>query len=204
MTLTVIDLLLWHQLETFDKWLFTKINSQFTNSFFDYLMPYLRNSNYWIPLYLFLFFFVVLNFKTNGWWWCLFFLCLISLTDIISSRFFKDVVERVRPCNDIDMFSHIRLLVACPAGYSFTSSHAANHFGMASFFFFTFRHIISKWAWMPFVWAFFIVYAQVYVGVHYPLDVLGGAALGMLIAWTLALFFNKRFGFANFDKQQIA
>jgi membrane-associated phospholipid phosphatase len=102
------------------------------------------------------------------------------------------------------MFSHIRLLVACPAGYSFTSSHAANHFGMASFFFFTFRHIISKWAWMPFVWAFFIVYAQVYVGVHYPLDVLGGAALGMLIAWTLALFFNKRFGFANFDKQQIA
>ncbi len=98
----------------------------------------------------------------------------------------------------------VRLLVPCSGSYSFTSSHATNHFGMAAFFFFTFRHFLKYWAWIPFVWAFLVVYAQIYVGIHYPLDIIGGAGLGIALAWMVASFFNKRFGLINFDNQQVA
>ena len=193
---------MWQTLESADRWLFKLINSGLTNDAFDYIMPYLRNSNYWLPLYLFLLLFITLNFGKKGWWWCLFFICVVSLSDIFSSRFFKYYFERIRPCNEIDMIDQVRLLVRCPGGYSFTSSHATNHFGMAAFFFFTFRHFLKHWAWLPFVWAFFVVYAQIYVGVHYPLDIIGGGILGASIAWVLASIFNKRFGLINFDNQQ--
>lgn len=195
-------LLLLNQLELLDKWLFSKINSQYTNIAFDYFMPYLRNSVYWAPLYLFLLVFVTINFKAKGGWWCVIFLCLIAMTDIVSSHLFKDTFERVRPCNDPSFFLNVRLLVRdCPFGYSFTSSHAANHFGMAAFFFFTFRTLFKRWAWIAFIWAAMIGYAQIYVGVHYPSDIAGGGLLGVFFGSMLALFFNKRFGMVNFDKQ---
>ena len=69
------------------------------------------------------------------------------------------------------------------------------------FFYFTMRHYIPKWAWVAWLWAFSIAYAQVYVGIHYPLDVIGGAVLGVLFGSFMAMFFNRKFGFANFDTQ---
>jgi len=96
-----------------------------------------------------------------------------------------------------------RLLNECSGGYSFISNHAANHFGMASFFYITFRKIIPKWAWLGFLWAALIAYSQVYVGVHYPLDVFCGALLGIFSGIITGRVFNKRFGFAIFDKQPI-
>ncbi|TAL41866.1 MAG: phosphatase PAP2 family protein [Chitinophagaceae bacterium] len=201
MILLEAQLSLLQKLELWDKWLFVKINSQMTNPFLDNIMPYLRNSFYWAPLYLFLLLFAVLNFKGRGWWWVVLFLCTVSMTDIISSRVFKEVFERLRPCQDPDFYTYVRLLVnRCSAGYSFTSSHAANHFGMATFFFFTARHLIGKWAWLAFFWAAAISYAQIYVGVHYPFDVLGGALLGVVFGLFMGMFFNKRFGFATFGK----
>ncbi len=188
------------RLEIWDKWLFVLINSRLTNPFFDSIMPYLRSSSYWAPLYLFLFVFVVINFKGKGLWWSLFFLCTVSLTDIVSSRVFKEAFERLRPCQDPDFFNYVRLLVnRCSGGYGFTSSHAANHFGMAAYFFITFRHILKPWVWIGMAWAIIISYAQIYVGVHYPSDVIGGAILGAVFGVSLGLFFNKRFGFAIFD-----
>ena len=164
-------------------------------------MPYLRNSYYWTPLYLFLLLFVIINFKGRGWWWVLIFLCTVSLTDIISSRILKEVFERLRPCQDPDFMGYVRLLVdQCSGGSSFTSSHAANHFGMATFFFITFRHLFKKWAWLVFIWAAAVGYAQVYVGVHYPGDVLGGAVAGILMGSLTGVFFNKRYGIAIFGK----
>ena len=94
---------------------------------------------------------------------------------------FKHGFERLRPCNDPEFTDHVRLVIKhCGGGYSFLSNHAANHFGMAVFFFITLRHVFRKWAWLVFVWAGLIAFAQVYVGVHYPLDVLCGALLGMV------------------------
>jgi membrane-associated phospholipid phosphatase len=190
------------QLKTWDQWLFMKLNSQWTNSFFDNILPFTRESALWAPLYLFLLLFITINFKGKGWWWALLFICTVSLTDIISSRVFKNGFQRLRPCSDPQFMMHVRLLVNyCSGGYGFTSSHAANHFGIATFFYFTLRHVIGRWALIGFFWAAIICYAQVYVGVHYPLDIVGGAILGICFGLFTGMIFNKRFGFVNFGRQ---
>lgn len=202
MSILQIMLSLSQKLVQFDQWLFKVINTHGTNKLFDLVMPYIREPLYWVPLYLFILVFAVYNFGKKAGWWSLLFLCTFALTDMVSSRVFKEAFHRLRPCNDPDFASQVRLLLhECGAGYSFTSSHAANHFGMATFFYITMRRYIGKWALLGFPWAFMICYAQVYVGIHYPFDVLGGAGLGVLFGLFTGLFFNRKFGFANFDKQ---
>jgi len=192
----------WQKLVQWDQHLFEKINVDWANPFFDAVMPFLRNSLSWVPLYMFLLVFVLMNFKVKGIWWAVLFLSTIALTDMTGTYVFKHAFERLRPCSDPDFADHVRLLLKhCAGGYSFTSNHAANHFGMAAFFFVTFRHLLKKWAWVGLLWAALIAYAQVYVGVHYPLDVICGGLLGLAFGITTGTFFNKRFGFAIFENQ---
>ncbi len=195
----------WQKLVEWDQSLFEKINGDWANSFFDTVMPFLRNSINWAPLYLFLLVFVLMNFKVKGIWWAVLFLSTVALADMTGTYVFKHGFDRLRPCNDPNFADHVRLLLKhCAGGSSFTSNHAANHFGMAAFFFVTFRHLFKKWAWFGLFWAAAIAYAQVYVGVHYPLDVFCGALLGLAFGITTGTFFNKRFGFAIFDNQPAA
>jgi undecaprenyl-diphosphatase len=192
----------WQKIIQWDKSLFEKINGDWANPFFDAVMPFLRNSLSWVPLYMFLLVFVLMNFKVKGIWWALLFLSTVALTDMVGTYVFKHGFERLRPCSDPDFVDHVRLVLKqCAGGYSFTSNHAANHFGMATFFFVTFRHLIKKWVWVGLFWAACICYAQVYVGVHYPLDVIVGALLGLAFGISTGTIFNKRFGFAIFDNQ---
>ncbi len=184
---------IWQRLELWDRAFFIKVNGEWTNPVFDAVLPFLRSPVYWAPLYLFLLVFITLNFRSRGLWWALFFLCTFAVADMISSRLIKEVVERIRPCNDPTMEGHVRLLVACGSGHSFTSTHAVNHFALATFFFISFRQILPKWAWIGFVWAFAVIYAQVYVGIHYPLDVLSGAVIGILIGMITGKFFIRQF-----------
>lgn len=191
----------WEKLQQWDKWLFVQINTYSANSFFDAIMPVIRNPLYWAPLYIFLFLFVLLNFKTKGVWWFVLFLSTIALTDLTGTYVFKHTFHRLRPCSDPNFFNHVRLLLKQCGGYSFVSNHAANHFGMAAFFFVTFRHHFRKWVWVAVLWAACIAFAQVYVGIHYPTDVLAGALLGIIFGSIIGVFFNKRFGFVIFDNQ---
>lgn len=191
------------ELVNIDRSVFITLNSEWTNSFFDAVLPWMRNSLTWIPLYVFLLFFVTLNFKIKSWWWVLLFIVTVALTDMMGTYLIKHNFERLRPCRDPEFAHFVRLLVNnCSGGYSFTSNHAANHFGMAAFFYMTFRNLLPKLAWIGFLWAGIIAYAQVYVGVHYPSDVLGGALLGLAVGSFTGSFFNKRFGFAIFEQQQ--
>jgi membrane-associated phospholipid phosphatase len=190
------------RLKEWDQWLFIKINSVLINPVFDGLMPFLRNGTYWAPLYLFLFVLAVVNFRSKGGWWIIFFIATVALTDMTGTYIFKHNIERIRPCRDPDFYIHVRLLLEhCAGGYSFTSNHAANHFGMATFFFVTFYPVIKKWAWIAFAWAALIAYAQIYVGVHYPLDILAGTLIGLLAGALTGKLFNKRYGFTIFDNQ---
>jgi undecaprenyl-diphosphatase len=195
----------WQKLLQWDQSLFVKINSDWTNPVFDTIMPLLRNSACWVPLYMFMLVFVLLNFKVKGLWWVVFFLCTIALTDMTGNYVFKYGFERLRPCSDPDFFGPVRMLLKnCPAGYSFISNHAANHFGIAIFFIVTFHRVFKKLAWVALPWAAAICYAQIYVGVHYPLDVLAGTMLGVVFGISTGTIFNKRFGFAIFDNQPAA
>ena len=125
---------LWQKLDAWDKKLFVVLNGKWTNSFFDTVLPYFRDSVFWAPLYLFALVFIAVNYGKKGWWWSLAFVCTIAIADIVSSRVFKVSFERLRPCQDPFFFDQVRLLLKhCSSSYSFTSSHAANHFGMAAF-----------------------------------------------------------------------
>jgi undecaprenyl-diphosphatase len=90
------------------------------------------------------------------------------------------------------MNEKVRLLLDhCSGGFSFTSSHAANHFGLAMFLFISLNPLFKKYTWLFFVWAAMIAYAQVYVGVHYPVDVLAGAIIGLLVGKLNGNIFKK-------------
>ncbi|SHN77818.1 phosphatase PAP2 family protein [Chitinophaga sp. CF418] len=172
--------------------LFFYINNVWRNSVLDAIVPWLREPYVWAPLYLFLLLFVTINYGWKGFWWIVFFLVTFGLADQASLHI-KEAVGRLRPCRDPLMQHFVRVLVVyCPGSGSFTSSHAANHFALSTFCFLTFRHISKLYASLFFVWASLICYAQVYVGVHYPLDVIGGGILGIMIGTLSAGFFQRR------------
>jgi len=186
----------WHWLDQADKQLFLKINTQWTNSSLDHILPWYRDSNTWIPLYLFLLLFTAINYKNKIWPWLLFIAVTATLSDQISSNFFKNFFDRPRPCNDLIMQLQGRLLLnRCPSSFSFTSSHATNHFAAAMFLFLTLKSSFKNWTYLFFFWAGSISYAQIYVGVHYPLDILGGTIVGCSVGYLTGTFYNKRFAF---------
>jgi undecaprenyl-diphosphatase len=188
----------------FDKWLFTKINQTESNSFFDFLLPIVRQPLTWIPLYLFLIVFAILNFPQKALSWIMGLVVTVTITDSISSHIIKPAIGRLRPCNDPKLVDHIRLLIDhCGQNGSFTSSHATNHFGIAAFLFFTLKNIWGNYTALFFLWAALISYAQVYVGVHFPFDVIGGMILGILIGWMTSKVYIKKFGQIIYnDKKQ--
>ncbi len=175
-----------------DQWLFRLINTEWHNSFFDFLMPVLREKKNWIPLYLAV---AIFSFFKMPWKRAILFIGFAGITvgiaDTLSSKIIKPAVERPRPCRDCDDgICNQRLLVNCGGGYSFTSSHAVNHFAIAAFFHLS---LLSFWkgkGGLWYFWAASIAFAQVYVGVHYPFDVLAGTAIGFFIGLAMASLFQ--------------
>ncbi|MFY0253871.1 phosphatase PAP2 family protein [Chitinophaga sp. 30R24] len=172
--------------------LFFHINGQWHNAFLDVVMPFLREPYVWAPLYLFLALFVTINYGWKGLFWIMFFLLCFGVADQ-TSLYLKGAVGRVRPCRDPVVSHFTRLLVMyCPGSGSFTSNHAANHFALATFCFITLKSAFRRYTWLFFAWAASIGYAQIYVGVHYPLDVFGGAIMGIIIGLLAGSFFQRR------------
>ena len=185
----------WQLVQPVDTWLLTHINQDWSNSFLDTVLPYLRETLFWVPLYAFLLLFVTMNFGAKGLWWVVAVVICAALSDLISSKLIKTNIIRLRPCRDAVIAQQIRFFVNyCPSSSSFTSSHATSHFAQAMFFYCTLKHIMGKWAWIFFAWAFSIAYTQVYVGVHYPFDVFCGSLLGCGIGFAIVKLFNKQIG----------
>lgn len=181
-----------------DRQLFTKLNGEWHSAFFDSFFPILRTSQTSYVLYIFLFAFVLINADKNRWWWLLFLVLTAVLTDFVSSDLIKENFQRLRPCNDESLIPPARFLLSYrPQSSSFTSSHAVNHFGLAAFFYFTLRHYFKNWSLLFFLWAGSICYAQIYVGVHFPLDVAVGACIGFLFGYLSARSFNKHYGLVH-------
>ncbi len=165
-----------------DQYLFSLINGEWTNGFMDYILPIWRDKYFWIPVYFFIVFYMIFNYGKKGYWFVLFLLLTVASTDMASSQLIKKSVQRLRPCRAPEI-SGERVLVTCGHGYSFTSSHAANHFAISMFLIFTLAGRYKKVLPLCLFWAISVAYGQVYVGVHFPLDVLCGALLGGLIAY---------------------
>lgn len=191
----ILTISLWQKLDEFDKWLFIKLNSKLANPFFDAVLPFLRESFFWAPFYIFILAFILINYSKKGAWWGLAFILTVSVTDMLGTYVFKQNFQRLRPCQDPVFLDHVRLVIKqCAGGYSFLSNHAANHFGLATFMVLTFKSVLGQWIYLLYLWALLISFAQIYVGVHYPLDIAGGSILGILVGSLSAWMFHKYAG----------
>lgn len=185
-----MPLLKW--LDHLDRSLFVLIQHGSDNAL-DKIIPPLREPLIWIPLYAFMAWYVIRYWKWQAW---LAFIILtvltVSITDSLTAQVLKPLFARPRPCHDPVMATYLRGLVGCGGLYSLPSNHAANHFGLAAFWFYSIRFINgNKWWWL-WIWAALVCYAQVYVGKHYPFDVLVGGILGTLIGWAMSRLFVYR------------
>jgi len=173
-----------------DHRLFELLNSEWTNVFFDWLLPVWRDKLFWLPVYFFILTFMIYNYGRKAYWFILFLIATVGTADYVSSQVIKKSIERIRPCND-NQLDQVRTLVRCGSGYSFTSSHAANHFALSIFLLTTIGIRFAKIRGWLLAWAASVSYAQVYVGVHYPLDVICGMILGILIARLFVWLYHK-------------
>jgi undecaprenyl-diphosphatase len=154
----------------------------------DAFVPYLRNPYFWIPLYVFLIGVAIRKYERKSIVWLAALVLTVGIADVTSSRLIKPIVHRLRPCNTTFLQKEVTVLVDCGSGFSFPSTHATNHFAIASFVTSTF---FTKNRWLWWIWATSVAFAQVYVGVHFPMDVLGGAALGIAIGALVGWGFQR-------------
>lgn len=150
----------------------------------DPVMTFISSEKGWIPFYAVLVFLVFYKYKWKGLCVLLGVVVAITLSDQIASHIFKPMVMRLRPCHD----PLIKDLVYLPDGhcggkYGFMSSHAANTFALASLIYMTMRKHYRKIGWMMFPWAAVVSYSRIYMGAHFPGDVICGAALGVLLGF---------------------
>lgn len=170
-----------------DTSLFLFLNS-LNSPFFDVIMKIISAKLTWIPLYALVLFLLIRIFRKSWWMYTLAAILLLALTDLASVHLFKNVFERLRPCHEPALEGMVHIVNGkCGGLYGFVSSHAANTFGFATFIAFIFKNNIRWFAWVLLLWAAVVSYSRIYLGVHYPGDVIAGAALGALMGWLLWL-----------------
>lgn len=169
-------------MEVLDLQVFSIINQLDLPSWLDWSLIQWREAKTWIPLYIFLIGYLGWKYKSKGLFIILFAIGCAGFSDFTNSRLLKEAVERPRPCHTLTDSAEIDLKVRCGRGYSFPSSHASNHMALAIFLTLSlgFRERILNVILI--LWAFLVGFSQIYVGVHYPLDILGGFLWGAILA----------------------
>lgn len=182
-------------LENIDKILFLLINNA-RASFLDKIIPYATQFPYWTPLFALIIYFLYKKFQTKIVLVLFCFALLIGISDPVANLV-KKSVKRYRPTHNTEIATQVKTLNDYRGGqYGFVSSHASNSFGIAFLLLFLLK---GKYRFLKvgvFVWAAFICYTRIYLGVHYPADIVGGIIIGLfaaIIAFQLFLFLEKKF-----------
>lgn len=195
------QLILSATINSLDWSLFRFINSDMSHPVLDAVVPMLRNGWFWLPLYVFVIAFMFQYWKRRAWLVLFFFFLTAGTCDYVSASVIKPWVQRDRPCNDVVKGHAVELRVECGVGYSFPSAHATNHMGMAVYLVLLFAGIFRNYKYLFLLWALLVSFAQVYVGVHYPSDILAGWILGTPIA--IFFFALMRFYMQYFYKKPL-
>ncbi len=163
--------------------IFRFINSGLANPITDKLMPFITDVTHWYLVYVMLWFIILFKGGKYRIGLAIGMIILVICSDQISSNLLKNLFDRPRPCKVLE---NVHLLVTCTDSFSFPSSHAVNNFAAAMFFTIFYRHL----KWILFSVATLMALSRIFVGVHYPSDVVGGALIGILIGYLLAKIYN--------------
>ncbi|MCU0462083.1 MAG: phosphatase PAP2 family protein [Bacteroidales bacterium] len=168
-------------IEHLDHQLFLLINSH-NSPFWDQVMYAISGKIIWVPLYLAILIWLGINFKKRFPIILLFIILAVTLADQGSVQLFKNIFHRLRPCHEPSLAGLVHLVNGkCGGLYGFVSSHATNSFNVALL---SLMLIRKRWYTISIlIWAAVIGYSRIYLGVHYPGDVICGALLGALIGW---------------------
>ncbi len=160
-----------------DHVVFHFINGTIANPMLNWLMPVVTNeNNVAIPLILIILWMILFNGK-RGKIAAVLLILAVVLTDIIAAQLIKPWIGRIRPSHA--MLDEINLLVSKGGKYSFVSNHAANTMSAATII----GYFYKKWKYMTVGISLIVGFSRIYVGVHYPFDVLGGWIFGYALAW---------------------
>ena len=160
------------------------------NEFFDVIMSNISKKIIWLPLYIFITYLLIKKFKLKtGLILIVFFGLLISLSDQTSVHLFKNVFQRLRPCYNPEIQEITHYLKLPGSYYGFVSSHAANTFAFASLSLLLLEN--KLYSILIIIWALIVSYSRIYLGVHYPGDILGGALLGIFISILIFIIIKK-------------
>lgn len=179
-------------LKHYDRELFLALNG-LHKPWLDQAMFLMTKAVFWTPVYLLLLYLIAKNYGMRVMLWSLLAIAvIITLGDRISVMAFKDVFQRYRPSRNLEIGHLIHVVNDYRGGlYGFVSSHATNFFSISTFSALLLRKRYPLVVPLLFVWASLISYTRIYLGVHYPGDILAGALLGMLIGFIIFRVFKK-------------
>ena len=174
---------MFEKLEQFDQDLLLAINSRHT-PFFDSFFFILSDKMVWIPFYLLLLFLVIRNYKSKSWLILLLTALLILVSDQFASGLVKNFFMRYRPSHNLLIGSKLHLVNGyCGGQYGFISSHASNTFALATFIGLLLKDKWPRFSILLIAWAIIVSFSRIYLGVHYPADVIGGGLAGLTFGW---------------------
>ena len=177
-------------IEQADVWLFQLLNLHLVHPAADDLMVFLTRVRLSGHIIVLAALFIVVRRGKSAFQVILLALIAVGMADIVASGILKPLVQRIRPCFALD---HVRLLVSQPRSYSFASSHAANSAAVATVIWIFFHRGIfveKLFTIIMMLYALAISWSRVYVGVHYPGDVIAGMVIGVCSAMLLYLLYS--------------
>lgn len=179
-----------------DKELFIYLNS-IHSPFWDEIMWGISGKYLWIPLYAIMLYYIIVKFRLKSIPIIISIILLIVLSDQISTQIVKNLFHRLRPCHNQEFAGIIHLVNNyCAGQFGFVSSHASNTFAFATFIALLFRK--KSLTCFILTWALVVSYSRIYLGVHYPADIICGAVFGSglaIIIFGLYKIIQKKFRF---------